>query len=147
MGLDGEVSNQIDTNDRLIKIFAKYHGIRLTPAIHLSKLSNVSVPKLKKYAIDNHFDGFVLITSKMPSQNWFEKLNKDLASSPVEIFIVVENQKDNKALIRAGGLAKDLLEYPNGVSEMEVLNYIDEESGKQRELLKQVLDVPTLLYY
>jgi len=67
MGLDGEVSNQIDTNDRLIKIFSKYHGIRLTPAIRLSKVSNVSIPKLIRYATDNHFDGFVLLTSKMPS--------------------------------------------------------------------------------
>jgi tetratricopeptide (TPR) repeat protein len=147
VGIDGEVSNQIDTNDRLIKIFAKYHGIRLTPAIHLSKLSQVSVPKLKEYAIENHFDGFILIADKMPSQNWFDSLNKDLASSPVEIFVVVENQENNKALIRAGGLAKDLLEYPNGVSEMEVLDYIDKESGKKRELLQQVLDVPTLFYY
>jgi len=106
----------------------------------------VSIPKLIKYAMDNNFDGFVLMTSKMPSQNWFDTLNKELISSTIDIFVVVEDEKENKAFIRSGGIAKDLLQYPNGVSEMEVLHYVDED-GNRRELLQQILKTPTLLYY
>jgi tetratricopeptide (TPR) repeat protein/peptidoglycan/xylan/chitin deacetylase (PgdA/CDA1 family) len=148
IGLDGEVFNHIPTRDRLIKIFAKYHGIRLTPAIRLSKLSNVSILKLKKHAIDNHFDGFVLITDKMPGQKWFDMLNKELASSAVEIFVLVDDNNDeNTALIRASGFAKDLLEYPNSNSQLSVLNYVNEETGEKRAVLNAALDIPTLLYY
>ena len=106
----------------------------------------MSIPKLIKYAMDNNFDGFVLMTSKMPSQNWFDTLNKELISSTIDIFVVVEDEKENKAFIRSGGIAKDLLQYPNGVSEMEVLHYVDED-GNRRELLQQILKTPTLLYY
>jgi tetratricopeptide (TPR) repeat protein len=146
IGLDGEVSQQTNNSDKFIKIFAKYHGIRLIPALRLSKLSNVSIPKLIKYAEDNHFDGFVLLTNQMPSQNWFDEIDAELISSPLDIFILVEDKKEGKAFIRAGGIAKDLLPHPNGVSEMEVLHYVDED-GNRRELLQQISDVPTLLYY
>ncbi len=96
---DGSFTRRSGADADMVRMFALYYRIRLLPMVEI-RAPDVSGATLAKAAADNNLQGFILLFPEMPPQEWFERVARELETSPLDVIAVVPDKVNNMALVR-----------------------------------------------
>lgn len=106
---DGEWVSHLSQEDRLFRLFTRYHRIRLMPVVEVLSGPEMPVRDLVKTIHDNGLDGVILLYPSMPSEKWFEEMRKLIDMNPVDVLVMTTDTERRTAQCRALGASVDLL--------------------------------------
>lgn len=84
---DGAVKKRGEDDFPDVRIFSRYHQVRLLPAVQDVSLRTLDVAKLVPLAETNRVDGFTLMVPRMPPEEWFESAEKALLGTALTILV------------------------------------------------------------
>ncbi|MFH1969736.1 MAG: tetratricopeptide repeat protein, partial [Verrucomicrobiota bacterium] len=96
---EGQLIHQIGADEMMVRIFSLYYRMRLLPMVEM-RTPEISGELLAKTAKDNHVQGFILLFPEMPPPAWFERLERELETTPLDIVAVVLDKQNHVAYMR-----------------------------------------------
>ncbi|MDD5677386.1 MAG: polysaccharide deacetylase family protein [Kiritimatiellae bacterium] len=126
---DGSIIHQIGADEMIVRIFALYHRMRLLPMVEM-RTPEISGKLLVKTAKDNHVQGLILLFPEMPPQEWFEQMERDLETSPMDIIAVVPDKQNQVAYVRNVSLGYSVFPESDQVRVVQ-LEYFGNDGGEE----------------
>lgn len=140
---DGTLIREVSAEDDFLPILARFHGIKLYPAIEMAGDLEFDPQELLNKAQDLRLDGYLLMFSWMPPDSWFQNIETALEGSPLEILAIVMDEKKRVAQIRGIGPAISLFAGASRINTMDLRPWPDERAPDAASL--KLFTKPTLL--
>jgi len=96
---EGQLIHMIGADAQIVRVFTLYYRMRLLPMVEM-RTPDISGELLAKTAKDNSVQGFILLFPEMPPPAWFEQLERELESLPLDIIAVVLDKQNHVAHVR-----------------------------------------------
>lgn len=97
---DGRLQGDIVNEDIIIRMFTRYHRMRLLPVIQMADYDMMTGDILSKTARKNHVAGFIMQFDEMPPDAWFDRLTRQLESDPVDVMAMVVDERKGSVRLR-----------------------------------------------
>lgn len=124
---NGKIQKKSSAEDVIVRMFTRYNRLRLLPVINVSEDTDLHGSMLAKLAAQNYVRGFVLMMRDLPSDEWFERLARELESTPLDIIVMTLDDDRNIAAIREVNLGVGLFTNGNKTRSVHVLTPTDTE--------------------
>jgi len=86
---DGTLSSLVDVGEAVdLRIYARYHRVRLMPAIRDVSPENVDVQALSELAREHYLDGFTLLVPRMPPEEWIRRMQDAVIDVPLHLMLL-----------------------------------------------------------
>jgi tetratricopeptide (TPR) repeat protein len=96
---EGQLIHQIGADEMMVRVFTLFYRMRLLPMVEM-RTPNITGELLAQTAKDSRVPGFILLFPEMPPPAWFEKIERELETSPLDIIVVVLDKQHNVAYAR-----------------------------------------------
>lgn len=104
---DGEWVTHSSPEDRLFRLFGRYHRMRLLPVVEVLSGPDRPVRDVVQRARRHAVDGLILQFNSMPSEEWFEDMREQVGLSRLDIIVMVVDRERDVVKFRALGGAVD----------------------------------------
>jgi len=138
---NGKISKQSGAEEISVRMFTRHNRLRLLPVINVADENELKGSALAKLAAGNYVRGFVLAMRELPSDEWFERLARELESAPLDIIAVAIDENRNIAEVRDVNLGVGLFAGNKKIRKIHVLRPTDTEieEGEALDALQDCL--------
>ncbi|MBP7830444.1 MAG: polysaccharide deacetylase family protein [Kiritimatiellae bacterium] len=98
--MDGTIRRDGDQEFRKVRIFARYHRLRLLPVVRLCDWRNLDPAELARRATEEDVDGFTLTMLQLPPPEWLERAEQALLGTDLTLLAVFLDEDSRSAMLR-----------------------------------------------
>jgi len=135
---DGEWVTHTGEEERLLRLFTRYHRLRLMPVVEVLSSPDDPVRDVVAQARQHSVNGFVLLFNELPPERWFEEMRKQIDLNPVDILVMALDKENGVVQCRPMGASVDLFHGTGNTWPMRLMS----GSVQDEEFNQRVGDVP-----
>ena len=98
--MDGTIRPDGDQDFRKVRIFARYHRLRLLPVVRLCDWRSLDPAELVRRATEEDVDGFTLMMLQLPPPEWIERAEQAMLGTPLTFLAVFMDEDSRAATLR-----------------------------------------------
>lgn len=97
---DGRLVQAATDEDLIIRMFARYHRIRLLPLVQMADCDVLTGELLAQTARQQHLAGFILQFDELPPNDWFERITRQLEFNPLNVVAMAIDENKGQVRLR-----------------------------------------------
>lgn len=105
---DGEWVTHQAEQQRLIRLFARFHRLRFVPVVQIESTDIDALQGLRERLQDQRADGAILLVEEKPDENWLTALRQEINLAPLDVHLLVQDDTGQALHSYPYGAALDL---------------------------------------
>ncbi len=85
---NGTIEHHKSTDEDLVRLFSRYYSLRLWPCIRMHGSQPFDVSQIENLARENNLSGFIILTDRIPQEEWLSALDQALKFSSLAVVII-----------------------------------------------------------
>ncbi len=131
---EGVWQPSIGSEDQLLRLFTRYHRIRLMPAVTVEPGAALRAEDLIGAAAKYRVDGFILLFPALPDKTWFDTMERSLGHSNIKLVAAALTPDKGTAQVRGMAAGSDLLSTGSEGTQEAIVQQWDTPPGTHKPL-------------